>query len=136
MAKTLWNMNNRRPAVAMIQGSLKDRGFTHDAALVERALESLFAGASVLTADAGRPTDPESELLQFRRAEFTIIRREVNDSLRIPNLRVIPSEVSDEIAPWFAKVNLVERLRETRVFYGFDRLERARQPLLGMPNRR
>ena len=71
----------------------------------------------MLTADADRPTDPESELLQFRRAEFTIIRREVNDSLRIPNLRVIQSEVSDEIAPWFAKVNLVERLRETRVFY-------------------
>ncbi len=133
VAKTLWNMNNRRPAVAMIQGSLKDRGFTHDAALVEKALESLLAGTNVLTADADRPTDPESELLQFRRAEFTIIRREVNDSLRIPNLRVIQSEVSDEIAPWFAKVNLVERLRETRVFYGFDRLERARQPLLGMP---
>jgi hypothetical protein len=30
-------------------------------------------------------------------------------------------------------VHLVERLRETRVFYGFDRLEASQQPLAGMP---
>lgn len=31
-------------------------------------------------------------------------------------------------------MNLVERLRETRVFYGFDRLEQNNSPLAGMPD--
>ena len=51
----------------------------------------------------------------------------------MPNLRVIPSVVPQGLADWLSKVNLVERLRETRVFYGFDRLEPSRQPLVGMP---
>lgn len=133
VAKTLWNMNTRAPAVAMIQSSLKARGLLYDEAVVEKALENLFAGASVFATNADQPADPESELLKFRRDEFNVIRREVNDSKRIPNLRVIPSEIPDDLTRWFAKVNLVERLRETRVFYGFDRLEPARQPLTGMP---
>lgn len=81
-----------------------------------------------------QPVAPESDLLSFRRAEFNVIRNEVNDPERIPNLRVIPSEVSDDVAPWFSKVNPVERLRETRVFYGFDRLDPNPQPLAGMPD--
>src|SRR5205807_8436148 len=39
-----------------------------------------------------------------------------------------------DLVAWFSRVNLVERLRETRVFYGFDRLEADTQPLLGMPD--
>jgi hypothetical protein len=132
VAKTLWNMNNRPPAVAMIQGSLSNRGFSYDTALVEKALESLFEGG-VRWATIDPPADPESDLLEFRRAEFTVLRKGVDDSQRVPNLRVIPAEIPNDLFPWFAKVNLVERLRETRVFYGFDRLEPSKKPLLGMP---
>jgi transcriptional regulator with XRE-family HTH domain len=80
-----------------------------------------------------QPATPEFEMLAFRRAEFNVIREEVNDPNRIPNLRVIPAEVPSDLVGWLCKVNLVERLRETRVFYGFDRLEASTQPLVGMP---
>jgi hypothetical protein len=134
VARTVWNMPNRPGAVALIQAGLAARGVVVDAALVEEALESLFnAAAAALPEGAVLPAHPESELLAFRRAEFNIIRHQVNDPANVPNLRVISTDVPGLLAPWFARVNLVERLRETRVFYGFDRLEQNNNALAGMP---
>jgi hypothetical protein len=133
VARTLWNMNLRSGAVALVQNSLQTRGFTWPPDKVEHALENLLAPTATLTANGEQPDDPESEMLAFRRAEFNVIRSEVNDATRSPNLRVIPSEVPGDLIRWLSKVNLVERLRETRVFYGFDRLEPNPQPLAGMP---
>jgi hypothetical protein len=87
----------------------------------------------MLNQDAATPSLPELDLLAFRRAEFNVIRNRVDDPERIPNLRVVPTEVPQDLARWLGRVNLVERLRETRVFYGFDRLEVTPQPLAGMP---
>jgi hypothetical protein len=134
IARTLWNMNNRPGAVALIQDSLNRRGFVHDPKLVEQALDRLLTTASALLVVGPTPSSPESDLLAFRRAEFNVIRSEVNDPAKIPNLRVIPAAVPQTLARWIGRVNLVERLRETRVFYGFDRLEASRQPLSGMPD--
>ena len=133
IARTLWNMNNRVGAVALVQSSLQQRGLMREPALVERALESLLAPTSVLNQAGAAPAAPELDLLAFRRAEFNVIRSRVDDPDRIPNLRVIPTEVPRDLSSWLGKVNLVERLRETRVFYGFDRLEASSQPLSGMP---
>lgn len=134
VARTVWNMPNRPGAVALIQAGLAVRGVVADAALVEEALESLFnAAAAALPEGAAPPAHPESDLLAFRRAEFNIIRHQVNDPANVPNLRVISTDVPNSLAPWFARVNLVERLRETRVFYGFDRLEQSNNALAGMP---
>jgi Domain of unknown function (DUF1998) len=133
IAKTVWNMNNRPGAVALAQVSLQNRGFVRANEKVEQALESLLKPTSALALDGTQPAAPESDLLAFRRAEFNVIRIEVNDPARIPNLRVIPSDIPEGLGGWFTKVNLVERLRETRVFYGFDRLESNRQPLTAMP---
>lgn len=135
VARTLWSMGDRPGTVALIQVGLTARGIHGDPAKVEEALDSIFDPAgSALPAGAAVPAQPESDLLAFRRAEFNIIRHEVNDPGHVPNLRVIPAAVPAELGPWFAKVNLVERLRETRAFYGFDRLEQNRRPLLGMPD--
>jgi MrfA Zn-binding domain len=135
VARTLWNMPNRAGAIAMIQSGLIGRDIIADPSQVEEALESLFdpSGAS-LPPGAESPAEPETELLAFRRAEFNTLRNEVNDLERVPNLRVIPTSVPGELSHWFARVNLVERLRETRVFYGFDRLEQNNNPLAGMPD--
>jgi Domain of unknown function (DUF1998) len=133
VARTLWNMNNRVGAVALVQSSLQQRGLMREPALVERALESLFAPTSVLNQAGAAPAVPELDLLAFRRAEFNVIRNRVDDPDRIPNLRVVPTEVPRDLSTWLSKVNLVERLRETRVFYGFNRLEASSQPLSGMP---
>ncbi len=135
VARTLWNMGNRRGAIALIQAGLVGRGIESDPEQVKAALESLFtAMPATLPAGAAVPADPESELLAFRRAEFNIIRNEVNDPEHVPNLRVISTTVPEELAAWIGRVNLVERLRETRAFYGFDRLEPNSAPLAGMPD--
>lgn len=133
IAKTLWNMNNRPGAVALAQVSLQGRGLIRQTDQVEKALESLLGTAAAFTTEGDLPAVPESDLLAFRRAEFNVIREEVNDPNNVPNLRVIPADVPDDLVAWISKVNLVERLRETRVFYGFDRLEPSRQLLVGMP---
>ncbi|MEQ1573887.1 MAG: DUF1998 domain-containing protein [Vicinamibacterales bacterium] len=134
IARTLWNMNNRVGAVALVAASLQVRGIVRSHEQVERALGSLLVHPGAVLAGGDQPADPESEMRMFRRAEFNVIRAEVNDAAGIPNLRVIPSHVPADLAPWLSKVNLVERLRETRVFYGFDRLEPNPQPLAGMPD--
>jgi len=134
IARTYWNMGRRRSAVALVQDELAQRHISGDSASVELALESLFEGGVPVASNAAHPAAPESPLLKFRRAEFNIIRDEVNDPERTPSLRVVPTTVPEELAPWFLKVNLVERLRETRVFYGFDRLEPNPNPLVGMPD--
>ena len=132
-AKTLWNMPNKPGAVALVKADLDARQITAEPADVESALESLFSPPSAISNDGAAPQDPESDLLQFRREEFNIIRNGVDDPVGIPNLRVVASDVPDGLSSWFTKVNLVERLRETRVFYGFDRLQQSAQPLADMP---
>jgi len=133
VAKTFWNMNQRERAVDLINGDLERRGIIRDRDILRKALASLFTASSVTLPDAARPRIPDSELLSFRRAEFNIIRHRVDDRTRAPHLRIIPVPVADTLVPWIARVNLVERLRETRVFYGFDRLEPGREALTEMP---
>ncbi len=134
VARTLWNMGNRTGTVALIQAGLTARRIANESAQVEAALESLFAPSASIPSGAATPANPELELLQFRRSEFNIIRNSVNDPVHVPNLRVISAAVPENLDIWIAKVNLVERLRETRAFYGFDRLEQNIAPLAGMPD--
>ena len=135
VARTLWNMGNRAATVAMIQADLTAAGVASVPAEVEQALQLLFDSAPPQTpSGTAQPAAPESEFVAFRRAEFNIIRNEVNDQQTLPDLLVIPTAVPAELSPWFSRVNLVERLRETRVFYGFDRLEQVNNSLAGMPD--
>jgi hypothetical protein len=118
----------------LVKVSLQDRGFVRDPGEVERALERLFTNPEQRCRRVSSQQHLSSTCWAFRRAEFNIIRSEVNDNNRGPNLRVIPTDVPDDLSPWIARVNLVERLRETRVLYGFDRLEPDPQPLAGLPD--
>jgi hypothetical protein len=135
VAMTYWRMGRRKMAIATVGASLDERGIQHELTQVEAVLEGLFDRSSSALPPGGQPpADPESELLSFRRAEFNIIRNEVNDPDSVPNLRVIRTTVSPLLSPWLSHVNLVERLRETRVFFGFDRLEQNSSVLAGMPD--
>jgi hypothetical protein len=128
-------MGNRAGTIALMSANLLARGITGAAVEIEEAMEILFdPAAAALPPGAVAPANPESDLLAFRRAEFNIIRNEVNDPEHVPNLRVIPTTVPAELSSWFAKVNLIERLRETRAFYGFDRVEQNTNSLAGMPD--
>jgi len=134
MALTYWRGNKKNRAISVVKSSLDERNITYEAGQVEQALQSLCDPTTTVISNTLQPAIPESDLLAFRRAEFNIIRNEVNDAVNIPNLRVIPADVPQHMEEWFTKVNLVERLRETRVFYGFDRLEANPSPLDGMPD--
>lgn len=133
IARTLWNMNRREEAADLIQGALERRNISRERTVISKALASLFTPVSVNIPGAARPLVEDSALLAFRRAEFNIIRHKIDDRARVPNLRAIPVPISEQLAPWLSRVNLVERLRETRVFYGFDRLEPGSGSLTGMP---
>jgi len=133
IARTLWNMNNRSGAVALVMDSLLRRKLTREIGMVERALEALLVPTSAFSSIGAAPAEQESEMVTLRRSEFNVLREEVNDPVRIPNLRIIRATIPAELDGWISKLNLVERLRETRVFYGFDRLKTNQQPLAGMP---
>lgn len=134
VAKTLWEMGDRPGTVAMVKAGLYANGILSDSAEIQEALQGLFDNAPTQTlAGTAQPGVPESEFLNFRRTEFNIIRNKVYDPQNVRDLRVIPVAVPVELTNWFARINLVERLRETRVFYGFDRLEQNHLALSQMP---
>jgi hypothetical protein len=133
IARTLWNMNNQSGAVALVLNSLGQRGLVRQPVQVDKALRSLLDSNGLAPSTGNQPAMAELPVLAFRRAEFDVIRNEINDPEKFPNLRVINAAVPADLTKWLSKVNLVERLRETRVFYGFDRLETNSQPLVGMP---
>ncbi|HEI6798511.1 TPA: DUF1998 domain-containing protein [Yersinia enterocolitica] len=103
-----------------------------DDALILQAMDSLSQGTS--SAGGGpQPVMAESESQTYRRAEYNVLRNEVGFGVD-DELRVIPSLVPDGMKRWFGRINLVEKLRETRVFCGFDRLIRETEPLASMPD--
>jgi len=132
-ALTLWKMNMTDQAVAIAAAALNGLGVVATVAQTKEALASLFEGGAMQVPGAIVPVDPESELQAFRRAEFNVIRAGIDDP-GVDKLRVIAGTVPAAIAPWINRVGLVERLCETRVFYGFDRLEPNRAPLSEMPD--
>jgi len=135
IAKTYWNMGAPAKAVRVIQGSLEDLGISAADDDVRDVLGSLFSGAaSPPPAGAATPVYPESDLLSFRRAEFDTLRLEIDDPVLHKDIRIVRADVAPELVPWVSRVNLVERLKETRVFFGFDRLEHAGSGIDGMPD--
>lgn len=130
--KLLYQAGRPKPALAMLHEILKPHfdPLPDDESMIT-AIKSLIQGATV-AGNGSQPVTQESESLMFRRAEYNVLRNEVGPGVD-DELRVIPSLVPDNLKRWFGRVNLVERLRETRVFCGFQRLIRARDPLEDMP---
>lgn len=120
------------PAMGMLHDILRPHySCLPDDALILKAMESLSQGTS-LTEGALQPIMVESESQKFRRAEYNVLRNEVGLGVD-EELRIIPSKIPEGLQLWFGRVNLVERLRETRVFCGFERLIREKEPLKDMP---
>ena len=98
-----------------------------------KAFDNYGKGQASVTPDR-LPANADSELLAFRRAEFNILRRDVPEGSNA-ELRILGVDLPEGLAEYIARIKLVERLRETRAFYGFERLERGEDPLDDMPNR-
>lgn len=133
-AHLLWSMNQRDGAVGAVTPGLKESGIEVTAEVVHAALQSLFDPDSVTIAGEPAPSIPDSQMLAFRRAEYNVLKLGIDDRVRSPDLRVVATEVPERFTDWIERVHLVERLRETRVLYGFDRLEPNSRPLDGMPD--
>lgn len=129
--KMMWRLN-ATDAVATAELFLNRVNIAATREIIEGALKSLFDNERTLSGSA-QPSLPEGELLAFRRSEYNVLRQEVNDKVKYPNLRVIPAKISNGISPYFDKIHLVERLREVRVFHGFSRLQDLRA-LESMPD--
>ncbi|WP_418117929.1 DrmB family protein [Variovorax sp. 350MFTsu5.1] len=132
--KTLWKLKEFDAVVLVASKSLADLQILHEPDKVKLALDSLFSGAKDQTQSvAAMPVQPETEVMRFRRAEFDILREEIDDPRRSPRMRVRKSVVPADLSAWIGRVGLVERLCETRAFYGFDRIEPSRSPLSDLP---
>ena len=130
--KFAWDLKQVDTAVNHVASVLAQRGITASAEKIAEAIRSILQ-PSAGGMDATPPSGPESDLLSFRRAEFNVLRRKIDDSARVPDLRVVPADVPEDLTDWISRVHLVERLKETRVFYGFDRLQPEPNPLANMP---
>lgn len=130
--KIFLNMGLRPNALEMLRDILKPHYtvLPEDDAIL-KAFESLSQGTPATTGTF-QPVSQESKSLMFRRAEYNVLRNEVGPG-KSSELRVILTRVPAAFTSWLGTVNLVERLRETRVFYGFERLVRSKDPLEGMP---
>lgn len=134
LARSLWVMGAKDFAIGAIDSALESRGISVAKDDIAKVLESLFERSGQPAADTAMPAAPDSELLAFRRSEFNVLRNEINDPEQFPDLRVVATSVPGDLTSWISRVNLVERLRETRVFFGFDRLEPRPDSLSNMPD--
>ena len=69
----------------------------------------------------------ESDLpeVAFRRQEFDLLSRDVEEGYAKTNLLVRRTDIADYDSPlseWFSQISLVHKLRETRAFVGFSRI--------------
>ncbi|OGB22942.1 MAG: hypothetical protein A3I66_16265 [Burkholderiales bacterium RIFCSPLOWO2_02_FULL_57_36] len=130
--QVLLKVGLREDALKQLQDILKPHYATlPDDDSILKAFESLGRGDRSVYSGL-QPELEDSKGLAFRRAEYNVLRREIGPG-KSSELRVMPSCIPSDFSSWLGAVNLVERLRETRVFYGFERLTRSGSPLDGMP---
>jgi hypothetical protein len=135
MAKMLWRLKQFEQAKAAVASGLEQEGITFDPGKLMEALERHFSGTgSELHAGSPHPAQPETQLMRFRRDEYNVLRQNIDDPTRFPELRVRKGRVPTELSAWVGGIGLVERLCETRVFFGFDRLAPSTSPLEEMPS--
>lgn len=120
--KAAWSINPT-VAVEIAKTALNEAGISYEESHVKPALESLFqANVGLEIAGATTPAEPEHGLLSLRRAEVNVIRNGVQKPPQSGDLYVRPTSIPDLLKPYLSRISLVDRLRETRAFFGFDRL--------------
>lgn len=131
--KLLWDMQDKHGAVALVSSKLTVLGIDASPETIQAALGSLFEPAAALPG-APEPERQESQMTAFRRAEYNVLQMVVDNRDLSPDLRVVATATPDLFSGWVERVHLVEKLKETRVLLGFDRLEPSNRPLDGMPD--
>lgn len=83
------------------------------------ALSLIHGTSTVGESEAGGTLDDDAEA--FRRAEYNALRENSKDDPLLIDSYPI-SNYDEEIATYFSRIGLVNKLRETRVFAGFSRI--------------
>lgn len=113
------------PAPEMLREQNRELLEPYDDAELEEAIQ-LMASETPEEEDTDL-TPEESDEVAFRRQEHEALQK----VRREPQLSVIPGELADydeQLRPYFERILLVDRLRETRVLTGFNRIY-PEQPL-------
>jgi hypothetical protein len=131
-ANMAWSIGLKDLAVGDVLKKLEERDLIASEQDVRRALELLWDGAGGGAPEAGSPSEPESRTAESRREEFSVLREPFIDP-NVDFLRSVTATVPDALTPWISRVVLVEKLRETRAFYGFTRLVAKSDRLAHMP---
>ena len=115
---------DNRVTVAFSQAALNryypDRTVT-PADLTDAANRRLEGGEG----DGFEPVESDTPDIAFRREEFDLLSRDVQNGYSKTNLLIRRTDIEDYESPmseWFSQVSLVHKLRETRAFVGFSRL--------------
>lgn len=132
-ANMAWKLGLKDPAIAQVAAELAKRGIEASVDDIREALASLWDGSRPSIVGCTFPVDPESPAANARREEFTILREPFADA-EVDFLQSIRVAVPDDLTQWLDRVILVEKLRETRAFYGFSRLVPKADRLSRMPS--
>jgi hypothetical protein len=122
IAKTFWSLDKDTMCSALMGSIHKiDPNLNYSDDKILKAYSNLTSKNPNIGASPIQPSEPESSMLSYRRVEHECLSLAISSDP--DELRIIPSVPPDKLRKWISKVNLIERLRETRVFLGFDRLE-------------
>lgn len=89
-------------------------------AKAEQAIEEYFSDTPIGQLNCASPSIPDATETAFRRVEFNVLRADKNEDV---DLRSKSVAVPSKLSPFLQKMILVEKLRETRVFHGFNRFQ-------------
>jgi hypothetical protein len=126
--KLKWQAGERQDAVDAASAPLRRavpalRGRDDDEEkLLRQAIQAAVEGRPVLQARAQEPAGPESGEVRFRRVEYNSIREAFNSPAEL-DLRIREAGVPESFTDYLERVRLVEKLRASRVFVGFDRVK-------------
>lgn len=138
LAKILLSLGQKEQCVQRLRELITENWDSDEAhpedELIFDIFQKLGKGEVYNSFEIDAPQIPDSELLAFRRAEYNILRNNVEQG-KSTELRVLPSSIPKSLSVFFNKIQLVEKLRETRVFFGFDRILKNNNPLDGMPDK-
>ena len=131
--KVEWRSGEQDEVIDVFVQRFKKRGQEVPDSDMRSALEILYDNKRQnLHVTNSKPASSESADLAFRRAEFDVLRSERVDAAE---LSVRDAGLPSGLETLIGRVRLVERLKETRVFCGFDRLSPPGQIVDGMPQR-
>jgi hypothetical protein len=121
--------------IPLVDKALADAGVSAGRDSVLKATKAVLSPGGIELTGNDQPLGVENEMQRLRRQEFVVLRREVSAEMGSGDLVVRPTRLSGETAGFLGCVHLIERLKETRAFVGFDRLEPQGSPEIGLPDR-